>query len=95
MNNLNEQSADRKMYSVFLLSLGQARKNLTIKLCTKPKHEPPEEFRFAVAYREGTNQHRTSKGGHASKEIKNESVFAVNERKTHEAVAGRNPSKIT
>ena len=45
------------------------------------KNDPQEAFRFAVAYEEGVNQHKTYEGRNVSKEIKQAPVFAVNERK--------------
>ena len=38
------------------------------KLCTEPKEEPQEAFRFAVAYEEGISQHKTFETG--AREIK-------------------------
>ena len=49
------------------------------KLCTEPKEEPQEAFRFAVAYEEGISQQKTFESG--AKEIKTEPVYAVTERK--------------
>ena len=48
------------------------------KLCTEPKDDPQEAFRFAVAYEEGITQHKTFETGTT---IKNEPVYAVTERK--------------
>ena len=51
------------------------------KLCTEPKEEQQEAFRFAVAYEERISQHKTFETG--AKEIKAEPVYAVAERKIH------------
>ena len=51
------------------------------RLCTKPRKDLQEAFRFAVAYEEGVNQHKIYEGRNAYKETKQEPVFAVNERK--------------
>ena len=50
------------------------------KLCTEPKEEPHEAFRFAVAYVQGISQHKTFETG--ARETKAETVSAVAERKT-------------
>ena len=49
------------------------------KLCTEPKDNPQKAFSFAVDYEEGISQHQTFESGR--REIKNESVYAVTERK--------------
>ena len=54
-------------------------KMLQQKLCTEPKDNPQEAFRFAVAYEEGISQHQTFESGR--REIENEPVYAVTERK--------------
>ena len=44
-------------------------KTVQQKLCTEPEENPEEAFRFAVAYEEGVNQHKTFEGASGSKEI--------------------------
>ena len=56
-------------------------KTVQERLCTEAKNDPQEAFRFAVAYEEGVNQHKTYEGRNAYQEIKQEPVFARNERK--------------
>ena len=56
-------------------------KTVQERLCTEPKNDPQEVFRFAVAYEEGVSQHKTYEGRNVYKEIKQEPVFALNERK--------------
>ena len=56
-------------------------KTVQQKLCTEPKNDPQESFQFAIAYEEGINQHRAFEGGSALKEVKNEPLCAVNERR--------------
>ena len=51
------------------------------QLCTEPKADSEEAFRFALAYKEGVNQHKTYEGRNAYKKIKQEPVFVANERK--------------
>ena len=48
------------------------------KLCTEPKDDPQEAFRFAVAYEEGVNQHKASEGASGSKEVTQEPVLNTN-----------------
>ena len=54
-------------------------KNVQQKLCTEPKDDPQEAFRFAVAYEEGISQHKAYEN--ATKEIKSEPVYTVTEKK--------------
>ena len=49
------------------------------KLCTEPKEDPQETFRFAVAYEEVISQHQTFESGR--RVIKSEPVYAVAQRK--------------
>ena len=49
------------------------------KLCTEQEDNPQDAFRYAVAYEEGISQHQTVASGR--REIKNEPVYAVTERK--------------
>ena len=49
------------------------------KLCTEHQENPQDAFRYAVAYEEGISQHQTVASGR--REIKNEPVYAVTERK--------------
>ena len=57
------------------------KKTVQQKLCSETKNNPQEAFQFAIAYEEGINHYRAFEGGRAIKEIKNEPVCAVNERK--------------
>ena len=52
-------------------------------LCTEPKNNPQDAFRFAVAYEEGISQHQTLESGR--REIKKEPMYAVTERKKNRA----------
>ena len=54
-------------------------KSVQQKLCTEPRDDPQEAFRFAVTYEEGINQHKEYEK--PTKEIKSETVYAVAERK--------------
>ena len=56
-------------------------KTVQERLCTEPKNDPQEVFRFAVAYQEGVNQHKTYEGRNIYKKPKQELVFAVNQKK--------------
>ena len=69
--------------SLIMNTFMQNMNNKTIqqKLCTELKNDPQEAFQFAIAYEEGINQHRAFEGGSAIKEVKNEPVCAVNERR--------------
>ena len=49
------------------------------ELCTEPKDNPQDAFRFAVAYEEEIRQHQTFENGRS--EIKIEPVYKVTERK--------------
>ena len=67
-------------------------KSVQQKLCTEPKDDPQEAFRFAVEYEEGISQHKAYES--ATKEIKSEPVYAVTERTTLVPDAGWNLAKI-
>ena len=54
-------------------------KKIQQKLCTEPKNDPEEAFRFAVAYEEGISQHQTFENG--KPEIKSEPIYAVTEKR--------------
>ena len=54
-------------------------KSVQQKLCTEPKDDPQEAFRFAVEYEEGISQHKAYES--STKESKSEPVYAVTERK--------------
>ena len=43
-------------------------------LCTEPKKNPEEAFRFAVAYEEGVNQHKAFEATTGTKEIKQDPI---------------------
>ena len=58
------------------------------RLCTEPKNDHQEAFRFAVAYEEAVSQHNTYQGRNVYKEIKREPVFAVNEKKNPCTICG-------
>ena len=47
-------------------------------VCTEPKDNPQEAFRFAVAFEEGINQHHTFESG--KKEVKNEPVYVTEQK---------------
>ena len=47
------------------------------------KNDPQVALRFAVAYEEGINQHRTHEGKGSERERKQEPVFVVNERRNY------------
>ena len=75
--NFGEQT-DSLILDTFIQNMNN--KTVQQNLCTEPKNDPHEAFRFAIAYEEGINQHRAFEGGSAIKEVKNESVCAVTER---------------
>ena len=70
---------DSLITDTFIQNMNQ--KSVQQKLCTEPKNDPNEAFRFAIAYEEGINQHRANEGGSAIEEVENKPVCAVNERR--------------
>ena len=57
-------------------------KTMQERLCSEPKADPQDAVSFAVGYEEGDNQHKTYEERNADREIKQEPVVVVNERKT-------------
>ena len=48
------------------------------KLCTEPKENPEDTFRFAIAYEERVNQHKAFEAANGAKEIKQEAIMKIN-----------------
>ena len=53
-------------------------KTVQQKVCTEPKVNPEEAFRFAIAYEEGVNQHKAYEATTGTKEIKQEPIMNIN-----------------
>ena len=66
-------------------------KSVQQKLCTEPKDDPQEAFRFAVAYEERISQHKAYEN--AGKEMQSEPVYAVTDKKIHAKDAVWNSAK--
>ena len=54
------------------------KKAVQQKLCTEPKEDPQEAFRFAVAYEEGMTEYKAFEGRSGTEEIKQESMMNIN-----------------
>ena len=53
-------------------------KTVQQKLCTEPKENPEDAFRFAITYEEGVNQHKASEAATGTNEIKQEAIMNIN-----------------
>ena len=47
-------------------------------ICTEPKENPEEAFRFAIAYEEGVNQHKAFEATTLTKKIQQEPIMNIN-----------------